>query len=226
MVLVGGGDCDPGVLHAAMDTTYPVVAADGGAAQVLALGRMPDAVYGDMDSLPRETQAALAPGVLRPIAEQNSTDFDKCLRHIEAPLILGHGFLGKRLDHQLAAMTVLLKRAERRCVLIGTEDVVTLCPPDLGLDLAVGTRLSLFPLKPVAARSEGLRWPLDGLEFAPWNVIGTSNEVCGPVRLQMESPGMLLILPVVCLSGLLAGLADAAGEWPARAAQYRDPPQP
>jgi thiamine pyrophosphokinase len=217
VLLVGGGACDPDVLAAAVAAADRVVAADGGAQQVLALGRMPDAVYGDMDSLAQAAQKGLAPGVLRPIAEQNSTDFDKCLRHIESPLILGHGFLGKRLDHQLSAMTVLLRRADRRCVLIGAEDVVLLCPPHLRLDLAPGTRLSLYPLAPVTARSEGLRWPLDGLDFAPWGIVGTSNEVSGPVELWMSGPAMLLILPVACLEALLAGLAAAPGGWPAPA---------
>ncbi|MBV6635675.1 MAG: thiamine pyrophosphokinase, partial [Mameliella sp.] len=154
---------------------------------------------------------------LHRIEEQESTDFDKCLRHISAPLVFGYGFLGKRLDHQLAAMTVLTGRADVRCILIGAEDVVLLCPPDLSMELAPGTRLSLFPMAPVTGRSEGLRWPIDGLNFAPSGPVGTSNEVTGPVRLSMDGPAMLLILPGECLNALLSGLAAAPGEWPARA---------
>lgn len=215
MILVGGGEVDQTVLSAALPSARKVVAADGGAAHVLALGRMPDAVYGDMDSLPPEVQAQLDEGVLRPIDEQNSTDFDKCLRHIDSPLILGYGFLGHRLDHQLAAMTVLTQRADRRCVLIGAEDVALLCPPVLALDLPVGMRLSLFPMAQASGRSEGLRWPIADLGFSPAGTIGTSNEVCGPVRLEMDAPTMLLILPAGALGALIAGLADAPGGWPA-----------
>ena len=217
ILLVGGGECPPATLSLALEGIDTVVAADGGAEAVLALGRMPDAVYGDMDSLDAPWQAQLAPGVLRQITEQNSTDFDKCLRHIEAPLILGHGFLGKRLDHQLAAMTVLVRRADRRCVLIGAEDLVLVCPPSLKLGLPLGTRLSLFPMAAVMGRSEGLRWPLEGIRFAPDDVIGTSNEVSGPVCLNMDGPDMLLILPVACLPEVQAALLRAPGEWPARA---------
>lgn len=217
VLLVGGGDCDSEVLEAAVSAAATVVAADGGAARVMDLGRMPDAVYGDMDSLSPQVQARLAPGVLRPIAEQDSTDFDKCLRHIESPLVFGYGFLGKRLDHQLAAMTVLTLRPDRRCLLIGADDVVILCPPDLRMDLAPGTRLSLYPMGPVSGRSEGLCWPIDGLSLSPSGTIGTSNESTGSVRLSMDAPLMLLILPVACLSELLAGLAAAPGGWPARA---------
>lgn len=216
VLLVGGGEIDRQVLAAALPAVGQVVAADGGAAQVLSLGRMPDAVYGDMDSLAPEVQAQLDDGVLRAVPEQNSTDFDKCLRHIAAPLVIGYGFLGHRLDHQLAAMTVLVSHPDRRCVLIGAEDVVMVCPPQLALDLPKGTRFSLFPMAPVTGRSTGLRWPIDGLAFAPAGPIGTSNTVDGPVRIHMDAPDMLLILPVACLSELLAGLAGAPDAWPAR----------
>lgn len=217
VLLVGGGEVDPAALAQAVGAASVVVAADSGAERVLALGRMPDAVYGDMDSLDPAAQARLDPGVLRRVPEQDSTDFDKCLRHVEAPLILGYGFLGNRLDHQLAAMTVLSGRPEKRCLLIGTHDVVVLCPSEIALELPPGARLSLYPLAPVTGRSEGLRWPIDGLGFAPDGVIGTSNEVAGPVRLWMDGPSMLLILPVAYLSALIAGLACAPGTWPARA---------
>jgi thiamine pyrophosphokinase len=213
VVLVGGGEVDMGALRRAMKGV-PVVAADGGAVPVLSLGVMPEAVFGDMDSLDPEVQARLAPGVLRRVAEQDSTDFDKCLRHVDAPLVLGYGFLGARLDHQFSAMNVLARRPDRRCVLVGAEDVVCLCPPRMALDLPLGSRFSLFPMLPVTGRSEGLRWPIDGISFAPGGVVGTSNEVSGPVVLEWDAPGMLLILPKEALAALRAGL-EQAPRWPA-----------
>jgi len=212
VVLVGGGACESAVLAAAVAGAGCVVAADGGAARVLDLGRMPDAVYGDLDSLSAAAQAALAPGVLRPVAEQDSTDFDKCLRHISAPLVLGYGFLGARLDHELAALNVLARRAAQPCVLVGAEDVVCLCPPRLAFEVPVGARVSLFPMAPVTGRSAGLRWPIDGLAFAPAAMSGTSNAATGPVRLEMDAPGMLLILPVSALAVLTAAVL-AAPRW-------------
>lgn len=211
VVLVGGGACHLPALKAAI-RGRTVVAADSGAEAVLAVGRVPDAVIGDMDSLRAEARAQLPVEVLHEIPEQDSTDFDKGLRSIAAPLVLGYGFLGKRLDHQLAAMTVLVRRAAQRCVLVGAEDVVCLCPPALALDLAAAERVSLYPMGPVRGRSTGLRWPIDGLDFAPGVRGGTSNEAQGPVTLAMEAPLMLLILPVTCLDALLAGL-DAAPPW-------------
>ena len=47
------------------------------------------------------------------VGEQETTDLEKCLYSVEAPLFLGVGFLGGRVDHQLAAMNALVKYAGR-----------------------------------------------------------------------------------------------------------------
>ncbi len=205
----------PETLRALADMVKTVVAADSGADALWAVSIVPDAVIGDMDSIDPETIAALPDGVLHPVEEQDSTDFDKCLRHILAPLVLGYGFLGARVDHQLAAMTVLARYPERRCVLLGDEDALILCPPDLSLDLPAGSRLSLFPLAEVRGTSEGLRWPIGGIAFRPDGSVGTSNEVTGPVRLRFDGAKMLLILPSSALDALVAALAATPSSWPA-----------
>ena len=174
----------------------------------------PEAVIGDFDSLPAETRAALSPDTLHHIAEQDSTDFDKCLRNIEAPLILGLGFLGARVDHQLSVFNRLAARADRPCILIGREDVVFHAPPRLALDLAAGTRVSLFPLRPVTGQSTGLRWPIHGIDFTPGGRVGTSNEALATeVKLEMDGPGMLVILPRDCLDAAVRAVL-AAGSAP------------
>ncbi|CUH76415.1 thiamine diphosphokinase [Tropicibacter naphthalenivorans] len=214
VVLVGGGQCDPAVLIDALNATEVVVAADGGAQRCIDAGRMPDVIIGDMDSLSAEVRLGLPAGIVHQIDEQDSTDFDKCLRNIQSPLVLGYGFLGARLDHQLAALTVLVRRADRLCLLIGDEDVACVVPPSLTLALPVGMRLSLFPMGPVRGRSQGLKWPIDHIDFAPNARIGTSNEVSGPVRLAMDRPQMLVILPIEALPALLSGLAASPSRWP------------
>ncbi len=217
VLLVGGGAVDPGRLARAARDAAGVAAADSGADTLLAAGIVPDAVIGDMDSISGAARAALPPGVLHEIAEQDSTDFDKALRHIEAPLVIGHGFLGARMDHALAVLSVLARYPERTCLLEGPEDAVALLPPEITLDLAPGTRVSLWPLGPVTGRSEGLRWPIDGLSFAPDATVGTSNEATGPVRLRIDAPRMLVILPVAEAEALRHGLAARPATWPARA---------
>ena len=52
----------------------------------------------------------------------------------------------------------------------------------------------------VTGRSAGLRWPIEGLHLAPDGRIGTSNEALGPVHLEFDAPGMLVILPRAALA--------------------------
>lgn len=211
VALVGAGPVPPGALRACLDRAGPVVAADGGAGVLLAGGRVPDAVVGDLDSIAPGDCAAMPPARLHRVAEQDSTDFEKCLARIEAPLVLAAGFLGGRADHALSALSVLARGVGPRCVLVSGRDAACHLPPRLALDLAPGTRVSLFPMAPVTGSSEGLRWPIAGIAFAPAGRVGTSNEATGPVRLAMDGPGMLAIVPVRALDALLAGLAAQGG---------------
>lgn len=196
ITLVGGGKVKKSLLCAAIDHAPKIIAADGAAQAVLRHGFMPDAVIGDFDSLSQASMAQIPDTHLHEISEQDSTDFEKCLSRIEAPLVIGVGFEGGRLDHQLAALHGLMHYPERSCVLLGKTDLVFLAPPQIRLNLPEGTRFSLFPMARVNAISEGLRWPIEGLKFEPGQKIGTSNHVTGPVRIETDRPAMLIILPV------------------------------
>ncbi len=210
VVLVGGGPVTAQDMAEARAIAGAVVAADGGADRALALGVRPDAVIGDMDSLSAAARAVLA-GSVHAVTEQDSTDFEKCLVRIAAPLVIAVGFAGARLDHALAVFNALARHPARRCVMLAEREVIVLAPPRIALDLVPGTRVSLFPLAPVTGRDKGLHWPIDGIGFAPGGVIGTSNRAEGPVDLAFDAPGMLLMLPRRCAGALLAGLAAAPG---------------
>lgn len=207
VTLIAGGPVLARDLRAAMARAPVVVAADGGADRALSLGVRPAAVIGDMDSITAATRAQLG-AVVHAVPEQESTDFDKALRNIRAPFVLALGCLGGRVDHELAVLSVLVRRQSMPCVLIGREDVVFAAPPVLQIAMQAGDRFSLFPMAQVTGRSSGLKWPIAGIEFAPDARGGTSNEALGPVRLQMNAPGMLVILPRnrlgVALDALLA----------------------
>ena len=205
VTLAGGGPFGKAALARALRFAPRIVGADGGADRLLALGAEPEAVIGDFDSISAAAKGRLA-GRLFPIAEQETTDFDKALRSIAAPFVLGLGFAGARLDHGLAVLNALVRAPTRRALILSPQDVTFLAPLELELVLPEGTRLSLFPMGAVEAESSGLRWPLQGLKFAPDGMIGTSNEVSGPVRLRFSAAKMLVILPVRYLPEALRGL--------------------
>ncbi|KAF0113563.1 MAG: thiamine pyrophosphokinase [Rhodobacteraceae bacterium] len=196
VTLAGGGPFTARDLVLALKRAPVAVAADSGADRLLRLGVAPQAVIGDMDSISAAARAAIPSDRQHLVAEQVTTDFDKALRLIEAPLVLALGFAGARMDHGLAALATLVARAERPCILIGPKDLAFAAPPRLVLDLSPGEPLSLFPMTQVTGRSEGLEWPISGIAFAPDGMIGTSNRVTARrVVLEFDRRGMLVILP-------------------------------
>ncbi len=214
IALIGGADVPSGVLRMALSLGERTIAADGGAATALAHGVVPEAVIGDFDSISDEVRAALPKATLHPVMEQDSTDFEKCISRIDAALIVGAGFSGARVDHQLAVCNVLVRWPARRCVLIGADDAVFLAPPAMALDLPQGCRVSLFPMGAVEGRSDGLNWPIDGLTLTPDGRIGTSNFATGPVHLTVTAPKLLVILPVEHLGLVADMLLNNTSRWP------------
>jgi thiamine pyrophosphokinase len=197
VTLLAGGPVLRRDFRAALALAPVLVAADGGADRALRLGADPQAVIGDMDSISPEAREQLA-GRLHPVAEQDSTDFEKALTRIKARFVLALGTLGGRVDHELAVFSTLVQRLDAPpCLLIGAQDVVFAAPPRLDIRLALrpGDRVSLFPMARVGGRSDGMRWPIDGLDLRPDGRVGTSNAATGPVRLWFDAVGMLVILP-------------------------------
>ena len=65
----------------------------------------------------------------------------------------------------------------------------------------------------VEGLSDGLKWPLRGLNFAPDGQVGTSNAATGPVHLTITAPKMLVMLPVDRLNIVVTALAESAARW-------------
>lgn len=213
VTLVGGAEAAITLLHKALALGPTLIAADGGARLALAHGLLPEAVIGDLDSISGTVRAALPASALHRVAEQDSTDFEKCLMRIDAPLILGVGFSGARVDHQLAVCNALARWPQKRCVLVGADDVMFLAPPSMALDLPEGCRVSLFPMGAVEGRSEGLNWPIDGLVLTPDGQIGVSNFVVGPLQLSVTGPKLLVILPLEHLGEVAEMLLRTPARW-------------
>ena len=216
VTLVGGGPVPARDLALALARAPVTIGADSGADRLMAAGIMPQAVIGDFDSLSIATRNALPPDRLHPIADQDSTDFDKALRRVNAPVILALGFAGARMDHGLAVMNALVRHWQRPCIIIGPKDIAFAAPPRLTLRLRVGDTLSLFPLALITGTSTGLHWPLDGLHFAPDGMIATSNRVSAPdVRWHLSGPGMIAIAPRARLTAVITALTTAPPDAPA-----------
>ncbi|MFI0396246.1 thiamine diphosphokinase [Paracoccus jiaweipingae] len=203
VTLLGGAPVAADDLTLALDHAPVLVAADGGADRALELGHMPRAVIGDLDSLSERGRSQVA--AIHHIPEQDSTDFEKALSRIQAPFVMAAGFADGRMDHMLAALSVMARRIGPPCVMLMPQEICFLAPARLELPLAPGTRVSLFPMGPVRGTSRGLRWPIDKIEFSPAGRVGTSNQATGGVELALDGP-MLVMLPRDCLSLTLAAI--------------------
>ena len=213
VTLIGGASVNNTTLSRARAVAPRIVAADGGADVAHENGLIPEAVIGDFDSISDATRARLPDSILHYIDDQDTTDFDKCLSQISAPLIIGVGFTAGRQDHQLACYNTLVRFAGQPCVLLGQHELVFLAPPTMLLDLHPRTVVSLFPLGAVEGTSDGLEWEISGLNFAPDGRVGTSNRAKGPVHLSVTSPKMLVILPSDALDIVVQALSKSAARW-------------
>ncbi|WP_245999138.1 thiamine diphosphokinase [Paracoccus methylarcula] len=205
MTVVGGGAIRPVELMTALSLAPTMVAADGGADRALSLGQAPDWVIGDLDSISSAAREIIPAERIVHVAEQDSTDFSKCLTRIASPFVLAVGFSGLRLDHTLAVLTALVNIRRPPAIMLNSEDIVLVAPPRLTLPLMPGTRVSLYPMGPARGVSTGLEWPIEGIDFAPGMRVGTSNRATGLVTLRLEGQ-MLLILPRETLMTVLTAL--------------------
>jgi len=211
VTLVGNGPFSAEMLAEAQTIAPDLIAADRGAHRLAVLRKTARAVIGDMDSLP--DPAAFDDGRTRVIhlAEQDTTDFEKCLYATEAPFYLGVGFTGGRIDHTLAVFHAMLRYPSKPVVLVGEDEAMALAPAGrlLRLRLRPGARVSIFPLLPVTGGpSRGLTWPLDGLRLAPGERVGTSNEAVHPlVEMKFDAPGALVMVERPFLAALVHAVA-------------------
>ncbi len=194
ITLVGGGALENVDLQAAIALAPRVVAADSGADSALNHGVTPDVVVGDFDSISNGAKVQLGEARLLHVPEQDTTDFDKALRSVSAPVVLAVGFLGARFDHSLAALHVLLQEDRSPCILIGAHEILFHLRGRVEIPTQEGEVVSLFPMQPVQGKSTGLEWPIDGLQFDPMQLIGTSNKATGPVQLDALGTGLIVIV--------------------------------
>lgn len=212
VILVGASPMPISAALNQLPADWPVIAADGGVDSLLAEGRQPDMIIGDLDSASCLPDAV---PVMR-LTGQDDTDLEKCLKRIRAPLIVGLGFLEGRLDHTFAALHALMALQHTRPVmLIGDHDVLVRLRGDVTLRCRSGTRLSVWPLgRQSFRRSSGLKWPLDGLIMQAGQIIGTSNETDRDlVTIEAEAEagdGYAVMMPRSELAVLLAAVTTAS----------------
>lgn len=205
-VVVAAGELDPADA-AHVDAAALTIAADGGARAMERIGRQPQVLIGDLDSVDAELVERLERSGTRverhPIDKQASdtelsVEAAFAAGATEVTLLGATG--GERLDHELANLLLLADaafagralsavRGAARVTALHGGDVRRLAgrPGDLVTLLPVGGDAS-------GVTTDGLRWPLVSATLQMGRSRGLSNEVVsapGSVRLEQ---GVLLVI--------------------------------
>ena len=201
-LLVGAGPTTGWLLKHAADHASAIVAADGGYTAAIHAGLNVELTVGDMDSISKSVDAHNK----LEIKDQSSTDFEKCLQVCDAQVFLGLGFLGGRLDHQMAAFSAILKDL-RPVVLMDSQQLIFIVPKEFKLKVDEGAEVAFYPLVPVQVEALGLEWPLQDVEMEPGGLISTSNKIKGSeLKLKVNRHGLLAILPMRYVGAVLQEL--------------------
>ncbi len=171
-------------------------------------GREPDAVVGDMDSIPQALAKRFA-HILHPESEQETNDLSKAIRYIlsnipDASEIHIIGGTGKREDHTVGNLSLLMEYAslyglsglsEVSLDLVSDTCTAFAVTDTCSLAVGEGRSISLFsPDNSLKITSEGLVWPTDGVVFDNWWKATLNKASADVVKLTFSHPSRALII--------------------------------
>ena len=167
--------------------------------------RLPEAVVGDMDTLPKAWQERLSRLIVHE-SEQDDNDQTKAMRYVlgrhpDVTEIHILGATGRREDHTLGNLGLLMEYTRmfdlRTIRLEAVSDYSTAFPVTDSCELHVGKgrRVSLFsPDNTLTIKSEGLEWPTDGVVFDNWWPATLNRATADVVKLTFSHTSRALIV--------------------------------
>ncbi len=207
--LVGGAPIADDAISAVFSHVSGFVGVDGGANHLLRAGIAPLYVIGDLDSLSDQARATFDDRLCH-VSEQSTTDFEKALVRVDAPLLLCIGFTGGRMDHILSVLNVMAQHAQRAIVLIDDHDVSFVARQGQTVFQATeATRISIMPIAAATVTATGLVWNFSDTLMTPDGFTSPSNAaVGGDVAIETDGP-VLVTLPRALLPTALQAASRA-----------------
>lgn len=177
-----------------------LIAADGGYDRVCALGRTPDLVIGDFDSLHRIPNH---PSTIVLPTEKDDTDMAAA---VEEGVRRGfrqfaiYGGMGGRFEHSVANLQLLagMKTRGLHAVLYGSKEKIFFLRGPEKMEFAAGEKgfLSVFSHSDVCVgvNERGLKYALYDQTLTNQMVIGISNEFIGQQAMVSVEQGLLCLI--------------------------------
>lgn len=188
-----------------VETADIVICCDRGAQKYLQhYARRPDAIVGDMDSLPAGLRRRFADIVVR-CPGQDDNDQTKALRHLlgrwpDVTDIHFIGATGLREDHTIGNIGLLMEYPRlfdlggRRLDMVSDHGTLFAVTDTVILDVGEGRTVSLFsPDSTLTIRSEGLQYPTDGVVFDNWWQATLNRAVSDRVTLTFSHPSRAIV---------------------------------
>lgn len=197
-VVIANGDSPSPELFAQLMAGAPMlIAADGGARHALALGYIPEAVVGDLDSVDDEMRAAIPKERFKRVARLDITDLEKAISFavqlgMDEIDIAGAG--GGRSDHALANLSALtMHRGRARITMHDELFAASLVEGETTVEGTEGTVVSLVAIGECrGVTTRGMRWDLDDFTL-PFGPRGIHNEIArSPATVSVASGDLLL----------------------------------
>jgi len=206
VIIAGSGIEDMEFLRRRIEAAAPdaILCADGGARYAHALGIVPDLIVGDMDSLDNELLRHFeekGAAVVRYSAQKDETDTQLALTQALAMnphKILIFGAMGKRLDHTLANLGLLMTDMEKgvSIELIDEDCEVFVMAGAATISGEKGQTVSIFPWGGEARgiTLEGFEYPLEDATMTLVRPYGISNRLTGEAGQIRVDMGCLLVI--------------------------------
>ncbi len=181
-----------------------IIAADGGAKHILQLGRRPNVLIGDLDSITREAQQELEKTnteIIQFSRDKNETDLELAITHainLNPPQIVIVAALGNRLDQTLGNISLMTSSqlAHFDVRLDDGVNEVLFCREQAQVHGKSGDIVSLVPWQGdvTGVVTSGLKWPLQSEILYSNKTRGISNEMLDEIATIKNESGLLLVI--------------------------------
>ncbi len=181
-----------------LETAARVICCDGAARSLVAYGREPDRIVGDLDSLSDEFKKRFADRIEH-VSEQESNDLSKAFcycRQMGYKNIVILGATGKREDHTLGNLSLLSIYAESvpEIKIVTDYGYFTVAKKSGTFQSFSGMQISVVPLKGQAVvSSQFLKYPMDKLELNLWYQATLNEALSDSFSLEFPAGCELLI---------------------------------